>query len=199
MNEVKVNYEEEIDLRELFKIIWEYKKIIFLIVFFITSLSIIYVIERNPVPIYKGKLFIEIGHIQDKNFQPTIIENASDLVYILNLEFDVKAIVPKETKLKIIEIISENENIDKIKEILESAKNYIIEKHKLDTQFYENVIMTKQISDIMIDNEAINKPKKKLIVSVTFITSFILSIFLVFLIDFIKKEARKDKSFFEYE
>ncbi|QKF73054.1 putative chain length determinant protein, Wzz family [Aliarcobacter faecis] len=190
MNDKRVNYEDEIDLRELFKTILIYKKVIVIFVAFITSLSIIYVIQKNPIPIYKGKLFIEIGHIQDRNFQPTIIENANDLAYILNLKFNVKAVVPKETKNKIIEIVLENENKDKIKESLTNIKNYIIEKHKSDTLFYENVIMTKQIEDIKIDDDAINKPKKKLIVLVTFISSLVLSIFLVFLIDFIKKEYK---------
>ncbi len=190
MNDKRVNYEDEIDLRELFKTILIYKKVIVIFVTFITSLSIIYVIQKNPIPIYKGKLFIEIGHIQDRNFQPTIIENANDLAYILNLKFNVKAVVPKETKNKIIEIVLENENKDKIKESLTNIKNYIIEKHKSDTLFYENVIMTKQIEDIKIDDDAINKPKKKLIVLVTFISSLVLSIFLVFLIDFIKEEYK---------
>ena len=52
--------------------------------------------------------------------------------------------------------------------------------------------MTKQIGDIKISEEAINKPKTALIVTVAFITGFILSIFLVFFIQFIqsiKKES----------
>ncbi|PRM89600.1 hypothetical protein CJ671_06715 [Aliarcobacter cryaerophilus] len=201
MNETKNNYEDEIDLREIFKTIFEYKKYIFVFIFLITSLSIIYVIKINPVPIYQGKILIEIGEIQNKNFQPTIIENASDLSYILNQMFVVEAKLPTKKDIgnlvlqsRLIEVISENENIDKINETLENLKNYIIEKHKLDTQFYENVIMTKQIGNVKIEDEAINKPKKKLIVSVAFISSLIISIFLVFLIDFIKKETKRDKT-----
>lgn len=201
MNEIKNNYEDEIDLREIFKTIFEYKKYIFVFIFLITSLSIIYVIKINPVPIYQGKILIEIGEIQNKNFQPTIIENASDLSYILNQMFVVEAKLPTKKDIgnlvlqsRLIEVISENENIDKINETLENLKNYIIEKHKLDTQFYENVIMTKQIGNVKIEDEAINKPKKKLIVSVAFISSLIISIFLVFLIDFIKKETKRDKT-----
>lgn len=201
MNEIKNNYEDEIDLREIFKTIFEYKKYIFVFIFLITSLSIIYVIKINPVPIYQGKILIEIGEIQNKNFQPTIIENASDLSYILNQMFVVEAKLPTKKDIgnlvlqsRLIEVISENENIDKIKETLENLKNYIIEKHKLDTQFYENVIMTKQIGNVKIEDEAINKPKKKLIVSLAFVSSLIISIFLVFLIDFIKKETKRDKT-----
>ena len=139
---------------------------------------------------------MEIGTIQDKNFQPVIIENVNDLAYILNLEFDVKAVVPKEVSInkylqtKLIEISFENEDKNKIRETLEKIKDYIIEKHKKDTKYYENIIMTKQIGDIKISNEDINKPKKALIVAISFVTAFILSIFLAFLIDFVKREYK---------
>ena len=194
MSEKIVNYEDEIDLRELIKTLWIYKYLILIFTSFITILSIIYVLQKNPTPIYKGSLYMEIGTIQDKNFQPVIIENAKDLAYILNLEFDVKAVIPKEIltinnllPTKLIEISFENEDKNKIRETLEKIKDYIVEKHKKDTKYYENIIMTKQIGDIKISNEEINKPKKALIVSISFVTAFILSIFLAFLIDFVKR------------
>ena len=196
MSEKIVNYEDEIDLRELIKTLWIYKYLILIFTSFITILSIIYVLQKNPTPIYKGSLYMEIGTIQDKNFQPVIIENASDLAYILNLEFDVKAVVPKEVSInkylqtKLIEISFENEDKNKIRETLEKIKDYIVEKHKKDTKYYENIIMTKQIGDIKISNEEINKPKKALIVSISFVTAFILSIFLAFLIDFVKRDYK---------
>ncbi len=196
MSEKIVNYEDEIDLRELIKTLWIYKYLILIFTSFITILSIIYVLQKNPTPIYKGSLYMEIGTIQDKNFQPVIIENAKDLAYILNLEFDVKAVIPKEVSInkylqtKLIEISFENEDKNKIRETLEKIKDYIIEKHKKDTKYYENIIMTKQIGDIKISNEEINKPKKALIVAISFVTAFILSIFLAFLIDFVKREYK---------
>lgn len=197
MSEKIVNYEDEIDLRELIKTLWIYKYLILIFTSFITILSIIYVLQKNPTPIYKGNLYMEIGTIQDKNFQPVIIENAKDLAYILNLEFDVKAVIPKEIltinnllPTKLIEISFENEDKNKIRETLEKIKDYIIEKHKKDTKYYENIIMTKQIGDIKISNEEINKPKKVLIVAISFVTAFILSIFLAFLIDFVKREYK---------
>ena len=197
MSEKIVNYEDEIDLRELIKTLWIYKYLILIFTSFITILSIIYVLQKNPTPIYKGSLYMEIGTIQDKNFQPVIIENAKDLAYILNLEFDVKAVIPKEIltinnllPTKLIEISFENEDKNKIRETLEKIKDYIVEKHKKDTKYYENIIMTKQIGDIKISNEQINKPKKALIVSISFVTAFILSIFLAFLIDFVKRDYK---------
>ena len=69
---------------------------------------------------------------------------------------------------------------------MEDVKNFIITNHENDTSFYKNKIMTKQIGDIKISEEAINKPKTALIVTVAFITGFILSIFLVFFIQFIQ-------------
>ena len=197
MSEKIVNYEDEIDLRELIKTLWIYKYLILIFTSFITILSIIYVLQKNPTPIYKGSLYMEIGTIQDKNFQPVIIENAKDLAYILNLEFDVKAVIPKEIltinnllPTKLIEISFENEDKNKIRETLKKIKDYIVEKHKKDTKYYENIIMTKQIGDIKISNEEINKPKKALIVSISFVTAFILSIFLAFLIDFVKRDYK---------
>ncbi len=196
MSEKIVNYEDEIDLRELIKTLWIYKYLILIFTSFVTILSVVYVLQKNPTPIYKGSLYMEIGTIQDKNFQPVIIENASDLAYILNLEFDVKAVVPKEVSInkylqtKLIEISFENEDKNKIRKTLEKIKDYIVEKHKKDTKYYENIIMTKQIGDIKISNEEINKPKKALIVSISFVTAFILSIFLAFLIDFVKRDYK---------
>ncbi|XPS39436.1 hypothetical protein ACN2C3_07205 [Aliarcobacter butzleri] len=68
----------------------------------------------------------------------------------------------------------------------------MIEKHKEQTSFYESVIMTKQIGDIIISNEPINKPKKSLIITVAFVTGFILSIFLVFFIEFVRSLKKEE-------
>lgn len=200
MNEKINTNDDEIDLRELFKTIWKYKNIIIAITAIATIISIVYVLQKNPTPIYKGSLYMEIGTIQDKNFQPVEIENAKDLAYILNLEFDVKASIPKEIlsinnllPTKLIEISFENEDKNKIEKTLKEIKNYVLEKHKSTTQFYENIIMSKQIGDIRIDSTPINKPKKALIVAVAFVSSFIFSIFLIFLIDFIRKEIEAKK------
>ena len=53
--------------------------------------------------------------------------------------------------------------------------------------------MTKEIGDIIIDNKSINKPKKKLIVVVSFMTGFVLSIFLVFFMSFLGNFRKEDK------
>ncbi|MCT7511893.1 Wzz/FepE/Etk N-terminal domain-containing protein [Aliarcobacter cryaerophilus] len=191
MQENKILNEDEIDLRELFKTIWDKRFFIIIFTFIITLISFIYVLLKNPIPVYEGILSVQIGEIQSENFGNKIIETPQNLSYILEIEFKVNPNIVKGTT-SILEIKYSNEDKARIKTILEDVKNFIITKHENDTSFYKNKIMTKQIGDIKISEEAINKPKKALIVTVAFITGFILSIFLVFFIQFIqsiKKES----------
>jgi LPS O-antigen subunit length determinant protein (WzzB/FepE family) len=183
--------EDEIDLREVFKTIWESKNFIITFTFVVTSLSLIYVFFKNPIPIYQGKTYVEIGQIQSQNFGQISIDTTSDLAQILKLEFELDANVVKNTT-NILEIISQNKDKNVIKQTLEKALETIINKHKEKAKIYENVIMTKQIGDIKIDEQAINKPKKTLIVVVSFITGFILSIFMVFFIQFINTMRKEN-------
>ena len=191
MQENKILNEDEIDLRELFKTIWDKRFFIIIFTFIITLISFIYVLLKNPTPVYEGILSVQIGEIQSENFGNKIIETPQNLSYILEVEFKVNPNIAKGTT-SILEIKYSNEDKARIKTILEDVKNFIITKHENDTSFYKNKIMTKQIGDIKISEEAINKPKKALIVTVAFITGFILSIFLLFFIQFIqsiKKES----------
>ena len=170
-----------------------YHKRFFIIIFtfIITLISFIYVLLKNPTPVYEGILSVQIGEIQSENFGNKIIETPQNLSYILEVEFKVNPNIAAGTT-SILEIKYSNEDKARIKTILEDVKNFIITKHENDTLFYKNKIMTKQIGDIKISEEAINKPKKALIVTVAFITGFILSIFLLFFIQFIqsiKKES----------
>ena len=181
MQENKILNEDEIDLRELFKTIWDKRFFIIIFTFIITLISFIYVLLKNPTPVYEGNLSVQIGEIQSENFGNRIIETPQNLSYILGIEFKVNPNIAKGTT-SILEIKYSNEDKARIKIILEDVKNFIITKHENDTSFYKNKIMTKQIGDITISEEAINKPKKALIVTVAFITGFILSIFLVFFI-----------------
>lgn len=191
VQENKILNEDEIDLRELFKTIWNKRFFIIIFTFIITLISFIYVLLKNPTPVYEGILSVQIGEIQSENFGNKIIETPQNLSYILEIEFKVNPNIVKGTT-SILEIKYSNEDKAIIKTILEDVKNFIITKHENDTSFYKNKIMTKQIGDIKISEEAINKPKKSLIVTVAFITGFIFSIFLVFFIQFIqsiKKES----------
>lgn len=185
--------EDEIDLRELFRAIWEKKIFILLFTTIVTFISVIYVYLKNPIPLYQGKMYIEIGQIQSQNFGQISLDSAGDLAGILNLEFKVNANIFKNTT-KILEISITNEDKNLIKQSLEKSVEFIINKHKEKAKFYENVIMTKQVGDIEINNNPINMPKKKLIVVVSFVSGIILSIFIVFFMQFInsiRKEENK--------
>ncbi|WP_151943337.1 Wzz/FepE/Etk N-terminal domain-containing protein [Aliarcobacter butzleri] len=185
MQNQKYLQDDEIDLKELFKTLWKYKIFILVFTSMITFIALIYVLLKNPIPIYQGKIYLEIGQIQNKNFVPVGIEKVSDLAYILNLEFKVNSNIPKNT-FNLMEITFDNIDKNIINETLVKVKDFVLKKHKEQTSFYESVIMTKQIGNIIISNEAINKPKKTIIVIVAFLTGFILSIFLVFFIQFIR-------------
>lgn len=192
MQNQKYLQEDEIDLRELFKTLWKYKIFVLVFTSMITFIALIYVLLKNPIPIYQGKMYLEIGQIQNKNFIPVAIEKVTDLAYILNLEFKVNSNIPKNT-FNLVEITFDNVNKNIINETLIKVKDFVLKKHKEQTSFYESVIMTKQIGDIIISNEPINKPKKTLIIIVTFVTAFILSIFLVFFIEFIRSLKKEEK------
>ncbi len=188
--------EDEIDLRELFKTIWEKKIFILLFTSIVTIISIVYVFLKNPIPVYQGKIYIEIGQVQSQNFVPTSLDNTLDLSEILKLEVKVDTNIIKSTtrdRTNLLEVSSNNQSKEEIKKSLEKAVEFIINRHKERAKFYENVIMTKQIGNIQIDNNPINMPKKKLIVVVSFVSGFILSIFIVFFMQFINS-IRKENS-----
>ena len=189
-NNEQIN-EDEIDLRELFKTIWEKKIFILLFTSIGTIISIIYVSFKNPIPIYQGKTYVEIGQIQSQNFGTNYLDSSINLSEILKLELNVSTNIPKGTQ-NLLEISSNNQNKEKLKENLEKAVEFVINRHKEKAKFYENVIMTKQIGNIQIDNNPINKPKKSLIVAVSFVTGFILSIFIVFFMQFINSIRKEE-------
>ena len=185
--------EDEIDLRELFKTIWEKKLFVILFTSIVTLIAIIYVLVKNPIPVYQGKVFLEIGKIQSQTFGQSLFDNPTDLAQILSIEYKVEASIPKAT-ISLLEITSKNENKEKIQNNIKDAVAFIINKHIEKAKVYENAIMTKQIGNIVIDDTPINKPKKLLIVVVSFVSGFILSIFLVFFMQFvnsIRKEETK--------
>jgi LPS O-antigen subunit length determinant protein (WzzB/FepE family) len=176
--------EKEIDLRDLFKTIWDKRLFILVFTFLVTLISLVYVYFKNPVPIYQGKAYIEIGEIQSQNFGQSFLDTPANLAEILNLEFKVNASSSKKAT-NLLEISSNDKDKQIIKNNLESSIEFVLNRHKEKAKFYENLIMSKQIGDISISDQAINKPKKIIIVVVAFVTGFILSIFMVFFIQFV--------------
>lgn len=192
---MKENYiqEDEIDLRELFKTLWAKKIFIVVVTFFVTAVSVIYVLIKNPIPLYEGKVLVEIGEIQSQNFGTIYFDSPNNLSEVLKASFSVISSAPRGTN-KLLEVSLINHDKKKIKEKLEKSVKYILQRHQEKAKFYENYIMTEQVGNIVINSTPINQPKKLLIVTVAFVSGLILSVFLVFFIEFIKgfKEEKND-------
>ncbi|MGB7403226.1 MAG: Wzz/FepE/Etk N-terminal domain-containing protein [Arcobacter sp.] len=186
--------EDEIDLRELFLTIWKYKIFVVTCTFIITILSIFYVlIFKNPVPIYKGSVLIEIGEIKTENGLG-LIDNSNNLKYIIEAESKaVEVNIPRGSS-NLIEIIVKSTNKNKIESRIKRLYEILLKKQDEKLKMYTEYIPTKMIGSITVDDSPINKPKKKLIVTVAFVTGFILSILLVFLIEFIKGIRKEEKN-----
>lgn len=191
-NNQKIIQEDEIDLRELFLTIWRKKVFIVLLTFIVTVLSILYINFKPYEPLYQGKLLVEIGEVFNKNNDSQLIDYPGNLVKIIeeNLSGLISSI-PRNTN-NLIELSVSSKNKSDIKDTLTSAYDFIVNRHNEKTKLYEKFTHTKKVGDINIGNEPVNKPKKKLIVAVSFVTGFILSIFLVFFMEFIR--SFKDKN-----
>lgn len=191
-NQQRYIEEDEIDLRELFLTLWKKKVFIVLLTFIVTVSSILYVNFKPYEPVYQGKLLVEIGEVFNKNNDSKLIDYPGNLVKIIeeNLSGLISSI-PRNTN-NLIELSVSSKNKSDIKDTLTSAYDFIVNRHNEKTKLYEKFTHTKKVGDINIGNEPINKPKKKLIIAVSFVTGFILSIFLVFFMEFIR--SFKDKN-----
>jgi capsular polysaccharide biosynthesis protein len=191
-NQQRYIEEDEIDLRELFLTLWKKKVFIVLLTFIVTVSSILYVNFKPYEPVYQGKLLVEIGEVFNKNNDSKLIDYPGNLVKIIeeNLSGLISSI-PRNTN-NLIELSVSSKNKSDIKDTLTSAYDFIVNRHNEKTKLYEKFTHTKKVRDINIGNEPVNKPKKKLIVAVFFVTGFILSIFLVFFMEFIR--SFKDKN-----
>ncbi|MFX4153537.1 Wzz/FepE/Etk N-terminal domain-containing protein [Aliarcobacter butzleri] len=90
MQNQKYLQEDEIDLKELFKTIWSYKKFILIFTFIVTVLSIIYVSLKTPI--YQVKSVIKIGSIADVPLEDSnILEKNIRVIFGLdNNSFSIK-------------------------------------------------------------------------------------------------------------
>ncbi|AXX91769.1 hypothetical protein CPU12_11580 [Malaciobacter molluscorum LMG 25693] len=114
---------------------------------------------------------------QEKIENLKLEENRIVDIKIKNLENKKKNLLNdkiKDLNIKLNEIL--------LKKVNDLKEKISFEKFKLKNGYYSNA---KIVGDIIINDEPI-KPKKVLILVVAFVSGFILSIFLVFFLDFIK-------------
>ena len=155
--------EDEIDLKELFKTIWNKRVFILVFTVVVTGLAIAFAYIKTPI--YSVKALVEIGTFKTETSQNVSVDNADSLSKKLSMIFIdlrkniedkkyeiVNISIPKGMK-NFIEITSEStsndEAINGIKEILD----YVKEEHsKLLADVREkNIIEIKNI-DISIKN-----------------------------------------------
>jgi uncharacterized protein involved in exopolysaccharide biosynthesis len=139
---------------------------------------------------YLNEIFTSIKNLENKklniykknvNSQINILKNNVNNLQnqITNLNKQLKNTKDPLIYKSILENINEYQ-----KNILDSKLKILNIKEKLS-----DITKSQIIGKIQTQNYPI-KPKKKLIVIVAFITSLILSIFIIFLIEFIKKEEK---------
>ncbi|WP_216081156.1 Wzz/FepE/Etk N-terminal domain-containing protein [Aliarcobacter butzleri] len=137
MQNQKYLQEDEIDLKELFKTLWSYKKFILIFTFIVTVLSIIYVSLKTPT--YQVTALVELGSYKTESDQDVIIDNADNLSKKLttifidlrknveNKNFEITKIVTVKGMKNFIEISSEalsnTQAIEGLNEVIEHIKS----------------------------------------------------------------------------
>jgi len=191
---------DDIDMRELFMIIKERKRLIYLLTTAATLFAIIYVYFIAK-PLYQGTTTLEMGKIVNKEFYNgqyssldyVDIDDLKTLVKLSSKVTGVSTSNPKKTKL--ITLTKTSYDKSTIKKDLEKAIKYILDRHKKLAELYSSenakIKMTKLIGNIIINEQPI-KPKKGLVITISFITSLIFSIFLVFFLNFLETMKRED-------
>lgn len=147
------NQQSEIDLQEIFLLIWRNKLFIIIITSIITILAIVYSLRITPV--YEAKAIIEIGQYKKGN-EEILVDDTNRLVKeleVLNIEILkniknrpewINSISTLKGQKNFIEISSYGFDNEKAKKEIEKVTNYIAQKH------------TKKI------NEVIENKKKEL-------------------------------------
>jgi len=182
-------HEDEIDLRDLVKTIINYKNFILFFTLTITIISLIYTYLKYKTPIYNGNVTIEIGKALTSEGKLIPIDNTHTLSNILPKLYNVSATIPKRTS-NIIILQKKDVNKQKISKELNKAVKFILSRNQQLSSYFEKIIPTQQVGNIQISKQP---TKKKLIIIVAFITGFILSIFLVFFIEFIKNFKNEEE------
>ena len=138
-------------------------------------------ITVNSISVVEGKDFLEKIIQQIKNEHNEKINSYKSLINV-NID-NLKA----QTKL-----LEQNEN--KFEGSIATKFDLISKINELELLISPHNIRTTELIGEIITNENPIKPKKALIVTVAFVSGFILSIFLVFFIEFIKgfKEEKND-------
>ena len=122
--------EDEIDLKQLFKLLINSKKLIILITLIITTLGAVYSLQSTPK--YESSALIEIGKYDTLEKQNILLEPTSTLVQSLSVFFNYKSdydlsMISIEDKL--VEILITESSSELSKKLLNEVIAYIEDKH----------------------------------------------------------------------
>ncbi len=127
MQEKEYFQNDEIDLKELFKTIWNKKYFIIILTGIITIFSIVFVLFKTPI--YGAKALVEIGNYKLYTNKPNeLLDNANSLVKRLNMLFIDKFENEKArvSKIVAISVPKKQENFIEIK--AEAISNDLVSK-----------------------------------------------------------------------
>ena len=169
MQENIKQYDDEIDLRELFKIIWDKKVFIVVFTLLVTILAGLYAYSKTPI--YEVKSYVEIGYINKEKIEDTdALEHKLKVVFqVENPKYEEdsfeKGIVSSIKQIKGVksfleiktEATSNEAALNKNKEVLKFIQESSQESIKQYEIVLENTILNKKreidfINEINIKN-----------------------------------------------
>ncbi len=138
--------EDEIDLKELFRTIWDKKNFIIIFTIIITILSIVFVFFKTPI--YQAKALIEIGNYKlddtksNSNNDNVLIDDANQLAKKINIlyidmkknikdkEVEIVSVLVPKKQTTFVEIISNAISNELAVKEIESILEYIQNEHQ---------------------------------------------------------------------
>ena len=152
-------------------------------------------IKSKSVALIDKKLEIGTKTLENLQEQLKLVDENLKKIDTLNPSLAaLKLMEKKDIKTAISELTVKNFELEEKKDLLLTTSLYKLEENKkiVETILLPHNYKNTQIVGEIMTNDFPAKPKKSLIVAVAFVTGFILSIFLVFVIQFIqgtKKES----------
>ena len=140
MQENKNLIEDEIDLKELFQIIWNKRMLIIFFTLFITIVSGVYIYSKTPI--YEVKSYVEIGFI-DKE----ILEDSNTLEQKLRVIFSIDDFNIELNSL-------ENGIVSSIRQI-KNVKNFL----EIKTEAYSNEVALTKNKEVLNYLQNLYEPK----------------------------------------
>lgn len=192
-NTEPTNYNDEIDLFELWDILWS-KKYLMLSITFLTTLAGFVYATYSPVnpDYYTGKVAVEIGTYMTNTGQIMSIEPAGDLAIIIAEKSGVSVSLPRGTT-RILELQSTHQQQTKAKQQIEQALASITERH-------QNMAAKLSESQHLSTTQSVSEPsyklisaedKRALITAVAGILGLMASVFLIILMNAIQNRKQR--------